>query len=403
MKQKILCVLLAGILFVGSSRLALAAPTIDDIRREKAQTEQELNAIQNEIGGLQGEKDAVEEELEQHNETLVQTMASISMLEEEILKTQAQIVIKEKEYAEAQAREEEQYQAMVTRIKFMYEQGDINYVELLLQAESFSDMLNKADYVEEIYAYDRSMLEKFQAAKEAVAAAKAELEEAKAEEEASQESLKEEKAYLEELIDEKEAEAADYASQISRASQEAAAYKAKIKQQNSQIKKLEEEERKRQEEERKRKEAAAGNNGGSGNSGSNNGSPGVTPGNPSYTVPEVGGSGTGADIARYACQFVGNPYRAGGTSLTDGADCSGFTWAVYKHFGYSLPRTSSSQRSAGREVSYSEAQPGDIICYPGHVAIYIGGGRIVHASTAATGIKISNATYREMLSIRRIV
>ena len=111
----------------------------------------------------------------------------------------------------------------------------------------------------------------------------------------------------------------------------------------------------------------------------------------------------GQAIVDYACQFIGNPYVWGGTSLTDGADCSGFVWRVYKDFGYTVPRTSYSFRSYGSEVSYSEAQPGDVICYAGHVALYIGNGQIVHASTQRTGIKITNATYKEMLTIRRIV
>lgn len=108
-------------------------------------------------------------------------------------------------------------------------------------------------------------------------------------------------------------------------------------------------------------------------------------------------------MADYALQFVGNPYVYGGTSLTNGADCSGFVQSVYKHFGISVPRTSSEQRSFGVGVSYSEAQPGDIICYPGHVGIYIGNGQIVHASSARTGIKVSSATYRSILAVRRVL
>lgn len=114
-------------------------------------------------------------------------------------------------------------------------------------------------------------------------------------------------------------------------------------------------------------------------------------------------SGSGQDVVDYALQFVGNPYVYGGTSLTNGADCSGFTMSVYAHFGISLPHSSSAQRSCGRGVSYSEAQPGDLICYEGHVAIYIGNGQIVHASTPSTGIKVSSATYKDILTVRRLV
>ena len=114
-------------------------------------------------------------------------------------------------------------------------------------------------------------------------------------------------------------------------------------------------------------------------------------------------SSKGQQIANYAQQFVGNPYRYGGTSLTKGADCSGFTQSVYKHFGYSIPRTSSSQRSAGKKVSWSQRKAGDLICYSGHVAIYIGNNKIVHASNAKDGIKITSpANYRTVLSVRRI-
>ena len=112
----------------------------------------------------------------------------------------------------------------------------------------------------------------------------------------------------------------------------------------------------------------------------------------------------GQSVVNYAKRFLGNPYRWGGTSLTNGADCSGFVQSVYANFGVSLPRTSYEQQNAGTEVSYADAQPGDLICYGGHVAIYMGNGQIVHASNSQDGIKISNdATYRTIVSVRLLV
>ena len=111
---------------------------------------------------------------------------------------------------------------------------------------------------------------------------------------------------------------------------------------------------------------------------------------------------SGQEVIDYACQFIGNPYVWGGTSLTDGADCSGFVQSVYAHFGISLPRTSYEQRSAGYEVSYEDAQPGDLILYEGHVGLYIGNDQIVNAMNEDQGIGISSATYTNIVAVRRI-
>lgn len=111
----------------------------------------------------------------------------------------------------------------------------------------------------------------------------------------------------------------------------------------------------------------------------------------------------GQAIVDYACQFIGNPYVWGGTSLTDGADCSGFVQSVFAHFGISLPRTTYDQIYAGTEVGYDQAIPGDLICYDGHIGIYIGNGQIVNAQNPEQGIGISPATYTTILSVRRIV
>ena len=123
----------------------------------------------------------------------------------------------------------------------------------------------------------------------------------------------------------------------------------------------------------------------------------------SASTGSTSGSGSGSSVVNYATQFIGNPYVWGGTSLTNGADCSGFVQSVYAHFGVNLPRTSSEMRSAGRGVSYSEALPGDIICYDGHVGIYMGDGQIVNAINSRKGIGILPATYKGILTVRRLL
>lgn len=122
------------------------------------------------------------------------------------------------------------------------------------------------------------------------------------------------------------------------------------------------------------------------------------------SAASVSNHGSGNAVVDYAVQFVGNPYVYGGTSLTNGADCSGFVMSVYENFGVSLPHSSTADRNVGVDVGGLEnAQPGDLVCYSGHVGIYIGDGQIVHASTASTGIKISDADYRTPVAVRRVL
>lgn len=291
-------------------------------------------------------------------------------------------------------------------------------LDIIFSSSSMQDMLNKADYIEKMHEYDKKVFTNYKIARQNVEDLKENLEIEESELEAAQEGLEEEMASVEEARAELEAISEDYAVQISKARQQAEVYKSQIKQRNAQIKQIEaeeerkrkeEEERKRkEEEERKRKEEEAKKN--SQNSSNTASDSSTTTEKPAATakvdtssIMAANGSARGKEIASFACGFVGNPYVAGGTSLTNGADCSGFTQSVFKQYGYSLPRNSTSQRSVGREVSYAEAEPGDIICYPGHVAIYIGNGKIVHASSAKTGIKISNALYRDILCVRRVV
>lgn len=400
----------------------VCATTISDLEKEKKELEEQkkeaenkqneeqekLNSITGEIDTMQGEADDIAGEIEEIDAALVETMASVTMIEEDIGEKEIQIDETTKEYEAALATEQEQYEAMKLRVKFMYEKGETTYLQLFLESQSLSEMVNKAEYFEKLYAYDRNMLEEYQLARETTQTLKEQLEGEMAELEAQQHELEEEKVNLETMLTEKQTAYEDYELMLTKAKQEAAVYKANVEKQTAEIrrleqaaakkeseieaaKKAEEEARKAREEALKRQQSSSGSSTSSAGSGY-------------ASASSYAGSGSkGQQVANYACQFIGNPYVMGGTSLTNGADCSGFVWRVYKDFGYSLPRTSYAQRSAGTAVAYSDAQPGDIVCYAGHVGIYIGNGQIVHASTQKTGIKVTRATYREILSVRRIV
>lgn len=384
----------------------------EDAKDKRNQDQQRLDEVSGRIDSIQGDADEVAEEIDEIDAALVETLAAVELIEEEIDDKEEQIVQTTADYETAQEIERQQYEAMKLRIQFMYEKGDQTYLQLLLGSQSFGEMVNKADYIQQLYDYDREMLEKYQLARQETEDLKSRLEEEMAELEAQQHELSEEQESLSAMLEEKQAIYDNYEVQIARAKQEAAIYKSNIKKQAEEIRKLEaaasakqseidkakqaEEEAKKAQEEALKKQNESGGSDGGGSTASS--------GNSYASASSYSGSGSkGQQIANYACQFIGNPYVPGGTSLTQGADCSGFVWRVYKDFGYTVPRTSYGCRSAGRGVSYAEAQPGDIICYAGHVGLYIGNGQIVHASTQKTGIKITNATYKEILTVRRIV
>lgn len=430
---QIFCVMLSFVLFLLTAEPVLAT-TISGLQEDIKKNQSQLNSVNQQIAGYQDAQEGVEEEISDLDAEMVALLTDINLIQEAIEEKEEDIANTQVAYDEAVAEKDEQYESMKVRIKFMYEKGDQSYLQLFFGAQSMSDMMNKAHYIEQLYEYDRTLLEQYEAVVQQVAQLQDQLEEEKSELVTSKTEMEEQQAYVNEVLEQKKQEYENYNAVLSKAKREAAAYTAKIKQETAQIRKLEQEERKRrEEEERKRKEEeerkrreeeekkraaessdnqqSDGENSGnstssddkrsdnsadSGNSG-NNGSNGST------NKPVSSGGGKGQEIAKFACQYIGYPYVAGGTSLTNGADCSGFVLAVYKNFGYSLPRSSYAQSGAGRGVSYSEAQPGDIIYYGGHVGIYIGNGQIVHASTERSGIKITSATYRNIITVRRIV
>lgn len=434
MQKRVCCILLSLIMFM-EIVVPVRATTISGVKKEQQKTQNNLNSVNQQITAIQSNQAQAQEQLDQLSDQLVDILTSIDICQDEIAVKEKEIEQAKKDYEDARKKEEDQYASMKKRIQFMYEQGDSAYLQVLLESQNYADMVNKADYIESLYEYDKQLLAGYVESKNQVAELKGRLEDEEADLEASNYELQQEEAALQTLVDEQKKTVADFDAQLASAKKKAASYKQQLEDQTAQIKKLEEEAaakkkkeeeaRKKQEQERKQQQQAnqtqtidTGNGAqqttgddpaqvdtGDGAQTTDSGTVDTGKGTDSMNAGAgavTGGSGVGQQAANYACNFVGNPYKFGGTSLTNGTDCSGFTQAVYAHFGISLPRDSYSQRSCGTEVSYANAQPGDIICYAGHVALYLGNGQIVHASTERTGITYGYATYRTILSVRRV-
>ena len=395
MRGKKLCSLvLAAVIF--ATGVPASATSIKSIQNEKAKNESELKNIQSKISGIESQKSALSSEVSSLNDELTDTLLNIEVLESDLADKEAEIEQAQKDYEAAKATEEQQYDSMKKRIQYLYETGQESYVEMLLTSESVADLVNKVDYAEELQEYDRRLLDEYKAAKQAVIDLQAQLEEEKQELLEMEEQLKQEKANLESVIAQKKSQIADFDSQLSAAKAKVSEYQKKIKEQNAQIKQLQ------KEEEAKRKAAAAQSSASS--SGSSTTSSGSTSGYSSKSsgkTAKVSGGGGGSSIASTGLRYVGNPYVYGGNSLTNGTDCSGFVHLIHAACGISTPRDSNSLAGGGRAVSESEMLPGDVVCYYGHVGIYIGNGQIVHASTPSSGIKVSNMYYRSIRCVRR--
>ncbi len=415
----------------------VSASPISEAKQQKKDAEKKLNAINKDIENIEEQKEDMEAEAEIYEQELVDLLVTIQVINNDIVNKEDEIETAQAEYEVALAKQERQKWAMNKRIKYMYEKGDTTYMQLLLESRKFSDAVNKSTYSEKLYAYDRYQLYLYEQTREEVVEKQKILDEEMAELEEIKLDAVDQEVALQELIDEDSETLDNFEEELANAKSKATEYKNQIQKQSDNIKAMEAEEkrkaieaakkkaeeeakrkaeeearRKAEEEERKKNESKSEESSSSSEEGSSE-TPSSEPDSSSSESSgssssgsqssSSGGSGLGQEIANFACQFVGNPYVPGGTSLTDGADCSGFTLAVYNHFGLSLPRSSASQAGYGREVSYAEAQPGDIIYYGGHVGLYIGNGLIVHASTQATGIKISNALYRSIITVRRII
>ena len=396
---------------------------------EKSRAESEAQQLEEKLGQSRQKEQALEEEL-------VRLLALKDILESDMEELKTQIQGADRDYRQAEEKRQRQYDILKKRIQFLYEEGDITYLDILLKAKNIGDVVSQTEYFRQLYEYDQEIIQRYEKLKQEAAGKKELLEEKQSQLEVMEEENESQQKELEGFIAARQKESSGFALELEAAQARAAQAAGEVIRKTEEIRILrarQEEERIRQEKERIRQEqesagqesGAAGREPGAtgreqGGAGREPGGAGREPGGAGQesgsagtaqdsagtaggrSVKSIGGTEFGRNVADYALQFVGNPYVYGGTSLTGGTDCSGYTQSVYRHFGVSIPRTSGEQAGFGREIPYEDMEPGDLVCYSGHVAMYIGGGRIVHASSRKEGIKVSNdPAYRTIVSIRR--
>lgn len=349
------------------------AKTAKQIKKE---AEKNLEKVQGEIDNLEDSQAEVSASISSKQSELDTLLANQAQLQTDITNKQGEIEQCQIDLANAKADAEAQYEAMKLRIQFMYENSTSdNMWTAILGADGIADMLNRVEYVSDLYDSDRELMTAYEDAVAQVEALAIQLDEDMNSLLALQEQYESQQTTLESKIAALESESASYASQIATMEAQAENYQDIIDTQAAIILAQE--------------AAAAGANsstyagGGTGSSGLSSSVNYLT--DDSYNPTPVTGV-SGSDIVAYARQFVGGRYVWGGNSLTEGCDCSGFVHLVLAHFGISSPRYSQAFKNGGQPVSYNNLQPGDIVVYPGHVAIYAGNGVIVEAQSTNAGI-----------------
>lgn len=371
-----------------------------DAEKKKSQAEQNLKDKKNEINGLKDQQQTTADDIKNKSAKLDEILAAQKKLQTDITNKQAEIEQNQKDLAAAQEKQQEQYDAMKKRIQFMYENSaEDNIWTAIIESNGITDMLNRIEYVSDVYDSDRALMDSYQAAVEQVKEIGTKLDNDMNELTAMQDDYEKQQADVEAAIVALENQKEQYASQIAQAQQQADNYQNIITAQGKII-----------QEQEAAAAAAARANSSSGSSSYDGGGAGKG-GSIASDYASGGGKNpsastgvSGSSVVSYAMQFVGNPYVWAGNSLTNGVDCSGFVHEVYAHFGISTPRYSQAFKSVGQAVSFDNIQPGDVVVYPGHVAIYAGGGVIVEAQSTKAGITANRSVQcHTILAIRRLV
>lgn len=375
-----------------------------DAEKKKSQAEQDLKDKKNEINGLKDQQQITADDIKNKSAKLDEILAAQKKLQTDITSKQAEIEQNQKDLAAAQEKQQEQYDAMKKRIQFMYENSaEDNIWTAIIESNGITDMLNRIEYVSDVYDSDRALMDSYQAAVEQVKEIGTKLDNDMNELTAMQDDYEKQQADVEAAIVALENQKEQYASQIAQAQQQADNYQNIITAQGKIIQE--------QEAAAAAAAAAAARANSSSSSPSYDGGGAGKGGSIASDYAAGGGKNPGAStgvsgssVVSYAMQFVGNPYVWGGNSLTNGVDCSGFVHEVYAHFGISTPRYSQAFKSVGQAVSFDNIQPGDVVVYPGHVAIYAGGGVIVEAQSTKAGITANRSVQcHTILAIRRLV
>ena len=375
-----------------------------DAEKKKSQAEQDLKDKKNEINGLKDQQQTTADDIKNKSAKLDEILAAQKKLQKDITSKQAEIEQNQKDLAAAQEKQQEQYDAMKKRIQFMYENSaEDNIWTAIIESNGITDMLNRIEYVSDVYDSDRALMDSYQAAVEQVKEIGTKLDNDMNELTAMQDDYEKQQADVEAAIVALENQKEQYASQIAQAQQQAENYQNIITAQGKIIQE--------QEAAAAAAAAAAARANSSSSSPSYDGGGAGKGGSIASDYAAGGGKNPGAStgvsgssVVSYAMQFVGNPYVWAGNSLTNGVDCSGFVHEVYAHFGISTPRYSQAFKSVGQAVSFDNIQPGDVVVYPGHVAIYAGGGVIVEAQSTKAGITANRSVQcHTILAIRRLV